>query len=95
MTLNTNNQLTLLIDLLDEQKGECCGHVSEYQQISRLVQSLMNNNNVTDQELLRILPEIYSYGKDGEIVENIEDHITANDQNLASWLHALHQTSER
>lgn len=93
MTLNINHQLTLLMDLLDEQRNDCCGNVAEYEQITRLVKSLMQNNELTDQQLQQLLPEIYAYGKDGESSSNIEAHITANNQQLATWVEAIHQTN--
>ncbi|GAA0433674.1 MAG: YtzH-like family protein [Bacillota bacterium] len=93
MTLNVNNQLTLLKDLLDEQKLDCCGNVSEYQQITRIVQSLMNNSNVTDKQLMQLLPEIHYYGKEGEKTQDIEQHITANNDNLNNWINAIHQSN--
>ncbi|RFA33705.1 hypothetical protein CAI16_13830 [Virgibacillus dokdonensis] len=93
MELNTNNQLTLLIDLLDEHRTDLCGSVSEYQQITRLVNSLMQNSAISDQEIQELLPEIYDYGKNGESSQNMEAHITANNTQLATWIDALHQTN--
>ncbi len=93
MELNTNNQLTLLMDLLDEHHSDCCGSVSEYQQITRLVKSLMQNNSIPDQQLHTLLPEIYHYGKNGESSRDIEAHITANNKQLAAWIDAIQQTN--
>ena len=93
MTLNVTNQLTLLYDLLDEQKLESSGNVSEYQQIKRLVKSMMANNSITDEQLLELLPEIYNYGKQGENAQNVPEHITANGQNIDTWIRAIQQTN--
>lgn len=86
MTLNAYNQLSLLSDLLSEQAEDCCGSVAEYQQIKRLVQSLMANDAVNNQNLMQILPDIYNYGRQGEIAQNLEQHITTNQTNINTWL---------
>ncbi|MFB1051847.1 YtzH-like family protein [Paraliobacillus sp. JSM ZJ581] len=86
MTLNAYNQLNLLSDLLSEQAEDCCGSISEYQQIKRLVQSLMANEAVDDEYLMQVLPEIYNYGRQGEIAQNLEQHISTNQENINTWL---------
>eukprot|EP00130_Batrachochytrium_dendrobatidis_P008687 XP_006683562.1 hypothetical protein BATDEDRAFT_93320 [Batrachochytrium dendrobatidis JAM81] len=91
MTLNVNNLLTLLQDILDEQAGDSTGEVSEYQQIKRLVKNMMANNQITDDQLLQLLPEIYNYGREGEIAQNVPEHITTNIDNIQSWISAIEQ----
>ncbi|WP_096269735.1 YtzH-like family protein [Paucisalibacillus globulus] len=93
MSLTVNNQLELLMDLLDEQQSECCAQISEYQQIKRLVKSMMANNTITDEQLLQLLPEIYNYGRQGESVQNHEEHITSNKDNINNWISAIEQTN--
>jgi hypothetical protein len=93
MSLTVNHQRELLMDLLDEQQSECCAQVSEYQQIKRLVKSMMANNTITDEQLLQLLPEIYNYGRQGESVQNQEEHITTNIDNITNWISAIEQTS--
>ncbi|WP_186578334.1 YtzH-like family protein [Aquibacillus kalidii] len=89
MSLDVNNQLSLLSDLLSEQSEDCCGSVSECQQIKRLVQSMMANNSIESQELLQLLPEIYNYGRQGEIAQNLNEHINTNQSNLQNWVNAI------
>lgn len=91
MVLTVNNQLLLLHDILDEQTADSIGSVSEYQQIKRLVQKLTENNSITDELLLELLPEIYNYGSQGEIAQNSPEHITTNKQNIENWLSAIQQ----
>ena len=91
MTLNNNHLLSLLHDILDEQSVGCCGQVSEYQQIKRLVKNMMADNSISDHELRQILPEIYQYGRQGEGTSNIEGHITANQGNLETWMNTIQQ----
>ena len=93
MTLNTNHLLTLLHDILDEQCVDCCAEVSEYQQIKRLVKNMMAKNEITDDQLLQLLPEIYNYGMQGENTNNVEEHITANKDNLETWMSAIQNTT--
>ncbi|MCT2535030.1 YtzH-like family protein [Aquibacillus koreensis] len=94
MSLNVNDQLHVLYDLLSEQSEDCCGSVSECQQIKRLVQSLISNESVNNQELQQLLPEIYNYGRKGEIAQNLEEHISTNQQNLKTWVDVIHYTTE-
>ncbi|WP_407272248.1 YtzH-like family protein [Radiobacillus sp. PE A8.2] len=89
MPLNVNNQLTVLTDLLREQSEDCCGSVSECQQIKRIVQSIISNNSIDDQQVMQLLPEIYNYGRQGELVQNLDEHITTNQDNLKTWLTSL------
>ncbi|RDW15911.1 YtzH-like family protein [Oceanobacillus chungangensis] len=91
MTLNVNNLLTLLQDILDEQAGDGIGEVSEYQQIKRLVKNMMANNRITDDQLLQLLPEIYNYGREGENAQNVPEHIITNTENIQSWISAIKQ----
>ena len=72
MTLSVNNQLTLLYDILDEQQADCCASVSEYEQIIRLVESMVRNNSISNEQLLSLLPEIYHYGRQGVSAQNMQ-----------------------
>ncbi|HLR08443.1 MAG TPA: YtzH-like family protein [Bacillota bacterium] len=89
MTLSVSHQLQLLSDILSEQTADIDGSISEYQQIKRLIQSMMANNRITDEQLLQLLPEIYHYGLQGEAAQNIEEHITTNKDNINDWLKAI------
>ncbi|MFD1851155.1 YtzH-like family protein [Oceanobacillus bengalensis] len=89
MTLNANNLLTLLHDILDEQSAGCCGEVSEYQQIKRLVKTMMAHDQITDEQLMQLLPDIYNYGRQGENTQSIEEHITSNQENIENWMSAI------
>lgn len=85
MTLSTNDQLKLLYDLLEEHLSEFTGSVSEYQQIKRVVQSLISKDKIVDEQLLQVLPEIYNYGLQGESVQSLTEHISTNSKNIESW----------
>lgn len=94
MSLNVNNQLNVLSDLLSEQSEDCCGSVSECQQIKRLVQSMMANQSVNNQELTNLFPEIYNYGRQGELAQNLDEHITSNQENLKNWVNVIDYTTQ-
>src|SRR5699024_1339306 len=89
MTLDVNHQLTLLHDLLDEHHVELDGQVAEYQQIKRLIKSMMANNSIQDEQLAQLLPEIYNYGLKGESVQNQNEHISENKTNIEQWKSAI------
>lgn len=95
MGLTVNDQLILLLDLLDEQSGEHLATPSEYQQIARLVTSMLDNQTLRhgglDDQLLKILPQIYEYSKQGETAANVPDHITNNKLHIQTWISAIDQ----
>lgn len=92
MNLTTNNQLTLLYDILDEQMTEQDGTIAEYQQIKRLVQSMMANQAIPNTEtFFHLLPEIYHYGFQGEFVQCLTEHIVTNKNNIEKWLQAINE----
>ncbi|MBM7572824.1 YtzH-like family protein [Aquibacillus albus] len=93
MSLNVNDQLHVLYDLLSEHSEECCGSVSECQQIKRIVHSIMANHSIDNEQLLQLLPEIYNYGRQGELVQNLDEHITLNQQNIKNWVNVIHTTT--
>ncbi|WP_026569656.1 MULTISPECIES: YtzH-like family protein [Sediminibacillus] len=89
MTKNVQNQLDLLYDILSEHSEECCGSVAECQQIQRLVKSMIAEESVTDSALQGHLPAIYDYSRQGELVQNLDDHIESNRENLQQWVNAI------
>lgn len=89
MSLTVRDQLKLLHDLLDEHLVERNGEVAEYQQIKRLIRSMMTNQTVTDEQLNHLLPEIYNYGRRGENARNSSEHVTANQENIENWKNAI------
>lgn len=92
MTLTIQNQLKFLHDILDEQISDQSGHVADYQQIKKLVQAIMSNNKIDNEQLFHMLPEIYHYGIQGEIVQCLREHILSNKDSIQQWKTALIQT---
>jgi len=94
MYLTVQNQLTLLHDLLDEQVIYKTVSLNEYQQIKKLVQTMIANPNM-DSDLLNILPEIYYYGMKGENAYSLQDHIIDHESRIEQWLETILQTKTR
>jgi len=93
MTLSVNNQLTLLHDILDEHHLDRSASIAEHQQLKRLVQAIMDNNHISDEQLLQYLQEIYHYGQQGENASSQTDHISSNKNNIVNWISAIQQTN--
>jgi len=89
MTLTVHNQLTLLYDLLDEQTHDYSASIEEYQQIKKLVQKMVARNKINDEQLKQILPEIYNYGRIGEIAQSLAEHIYNNEENIETWKNTI------
>ena len=74
-------------DILTNQQSDCCGSVSEYEQLERLIKSLMVNNNVNQQDVQTVLAQIYSYSQNGINSSNLDQHIESHqDSNLSNGL---------
>ena len=89
MPLTTKDQMNVLYDLLSEQAEECCGSVSEYQQIQRLARSLLSKKATNNDDFLQMLPQIYDYGRDGEATEDDNQYVTSNQAQLNEWVHSI------
>lgn len=91
MTLSVNDQLRLLHDLLDEQMLDNTGSIAEYQQIKRLIQEMIAKDKINDDQLSKLLPEIYNYGRQGEIAQSSSEHISTNTDNIENWKNVIEQ----
>ncbi|HLS66694.1 MAG TPA: YtzH-like family protein [Pseudogracilibacillus sp.] len=94
MYLNVHNQLTLLHDLLDEQRTLKIDSTNEYKHIKKLVQTIIKNDNMNE-ELLTVLPEIYYYGMKGERALSVTEHIEQNICNIEKWLVLINRTKQQ
>lgn len=93
MSLSLNNQLTLLHDLLDEQMIYQTGNINEYKQIKRIVKSIVASNQITNEQLLALLPEIYYYGIQGEHAQNMNELIVDYGDSIDHWKTIITETS--
>jgi conjugal transfer/entry exclusion protein len=92
MPLNYQNQMQLLQDILRNHQEDCCGSVSECEQVERLVTSLMVNSDIHE-NIKPILQEIYQYSHTGISSSNLNTHITSHQQNLSQWVDGMNTYS--
>ncbi|MFC0522272.1 YtzH-like family protein [Pontibacillus salicampi] len=83
--LSAKDQVSLLYDLVSEQSEDCCGTLSECQQIQRIARSLLSRKNISDENVLKILPAIYEYSLQAESTSDLNEHITSNQDQLTEW----------
>jgi hypothetical protein len=92
MPLSHQDQVNLLKDILSNHQTDCCGSVSECEQLERLVKSLMVNTQI-DQNVKNILEEVYTYSQHGAQTADLEQHILSNQDNLSQWVTNIDQFS--
>jgi hypothetical protein len=92
MPLNLQDQVTIVKDILSNHQTDCCGSVSECEQLERLVKSLMVNTQI-DQNVKNILQEVYTYSQHGAQTADLEQHILSNQENLSQWVSNIDQFS--
>lgn len=92
MPISYTNQLELLKDILQNHMEDCCGSVSELEQIERLVKQLMMNPEV-HQDVKNILNDVYSYGQNGKYTQHLDNHIETHQDQLSQWVSSIDQFS--
>ena len=92
MSLSHQDQVNLLQDILVNHLEDCCGSVSECEQIGRLVKSLLANDSVSP-ELQPLLEEIYTYCQSGKNSSDLESHINAHQEELSQWVGQINSYS--
>ena len=89
MPINENHQLSIITDILENQKTDCCGTVSECQQLQRLVKSLLANKHI-DSNIKNTLFDIYDYSQTGVNIQDLTQHIEQNKHYLSQWIDTLY-----
>jgi len=92
MPLQYQDQVNLIKDILTNHQSDCCGSVSECEQLERLVKALMTNTN-TNQQNTHTLNQIYSYSQNGINSANLDQHIESHQQQLSEWVDNMNQFS--
>ncbi|KAA9027455.1 YtzH-like family protein [Niallia endozanthoxylica] len=92
MPLQYQDQVNLLKDILSNHQTDCCGSVSECEQLERLIKSLMVNSNI-DQNNKQVLGQIYDYSQSGINSSNLDAHIESHQQQLSEWVGNIDQLS--
>ncbi len=92
MPLEQKDQMNLLKDILTNHSTDCCGSVSECEQLERLVKSLMVNSEL-DHNVKNVLEEIYSYSQHGANTNELDQHIESHQEQLGQWVSEIDQFS--
>lgn len=92
MPLQYSDQVNILKDILMNHQTDCCGSVSECEQMERLIKSLLTNTNI-DQSNKQVLEQIYSYSQNGKNSANLDQHIESHQQQLSQWVDHMNQFS--
>ncbi|KMY51303.1 YtzH-like family protein [Peribacillus loiseleuriae] len=92
MPLSHEHQMTLLKDILSNHQTDCCGSISEYEQVERLVKSLLVNNGV-NQNVKSILQDVYQYSQSGISTSDLDEHIQTHQDQLTQWVDGMNQYS--
>jgi YtzH-like protein len=92
MPLQYQDQVSLLTDILTNHQTDCCGSVSECEQLERLIKSLLVNSNI-DQNVKNVLEQVYSYSQNGINSNNLDNHIESHQQELSQWVENIDQLS--
>jgi predicted Zn-dependent peptidase len=92
MPINHEHQLALLKDILTEHSLDCCGTVSECEQLERVIKSLLGNDNIND-NVKGMLQEIYSYSQGGKYSGDLDQHISNHQSQLSQWISDFDQYS--
>ena len=85
MPIGHHHQVELLKDIIVNHLEDCCGSISECEQLGRLVNSLIEQQEVSP-ELLPVLDEIYAYCQVGIHSDNLNNHINAHQESLSQWV---------
>ena len=92
MPLQYSDQVNILKDILMNHRTDCCGSVSECEQLQRLIKSLLTNSNI-DQSNKEILEQIYYYSQNGKNSANLDQHIELHQEQLSQWVDNMDQLS--
>lgn len=88
MPLDYTHQLELLKDILTNQLEDCCGTISECEQLQRVIASLHEKGNL-DNEARELLESIYAYSSAGKGSPDLDSHINTHRDKLAQWVGSI------
>ncbi|MDY7430257.1 YtzH-like family protein [Bacillus sp. V26] len=88
MGLNYENQVDLLKDILTDHQLDCCGTVAEYEQLERVIKSLMANTEL-DSHFKNVLEDVYRYSQSGISSKSIDSHIQEHQSSLSQWVEEM------
>lgn len=85
MPINQQHQLEILKDILVNHQSDCCGTVSECEQLERLIQSLLANDSVNS-DVKTMLNDVYYYSQSGKHSPDLDNHISGHQEQLSQWI---------
>ncbi|WLR41149.1 YtzH-like family protein [Bacillus carboniphilus] len=85
MPINHEHQISILKDILAEHQLDCCGTVSEYEQMERLIKSLLANNHLQP-NVKQSLESIYNYSQKGKNSSDQTIHIQNHQEQIGQWI---------
>ncbi|CAI8736111.1 MULTISPECIES: YtzH-like family protein [Bacillus] len=88
MPINQQHQLEILKDILVNHQSDCCGTVSECEQLERLIQSLLANDSVNS-DVKAMLNDVYYYSQSGKYSPDLDNHISNNQEQLTQWISGM------
>ncbi|MBO1581276.1 MULTISPECIES: YtzH-like family protein [Bacillus] len=88
MPINQQHQLEVLKDILVNHQSDCCGTVSECEQLERLIQSLLANDSVNS-DVKAMLNDVYYYSQSGKYSPDLDNHISNNQEQLTQWISGM------
>ncbi|MEN1937617.1 YtzH-like family protein [Paenibacillus sp. 102] len=88
MPINQQHQLEILKDILVNHQSDCCGTVSECEQLERLIQSLLANDSVNS-DVKAMLNDVYYYSQSGKYSPDLDNHISSNQEQLTQWISGM------
>ncbi len=88
MGLNHEHQVHLLKDILTDHQLDCCGTVAEYEQLERVIKSLMANTDLNS-NIKHVLEDVYQYSQSGRTANSIDSHIREHQSHLSQWVEEM------
>ncbi|MGL4522092.1 MAG: YtzH-like family protein [Bacilli bacterium] len=88
MPLSHTHQMQLIKDILLNHSQDCCGTVSECEQVERVVKNLLTNEQVPE-DVKNTLREVYFYSQKGKYSPDLDQHISNHQGQLTSWVDGM------
>ncbi|MFX3623102.1 MAG: YtzH-like family protein [Ectobacillus sp.] len=88
MPLSHEHQIAVLKDILTNHQCDCCGTVSECEQMERLIKSLMENDSI-NADMKTMLNDVYYYSQTGKYSSDLDQHINNHQEQLSQWISGI------
>lgn len=88
MPLSHEHQMSVLKDILTNHQSDCCGTVSECEQLERLIKSLMTNDTISN-DMKATLNDVYYYSQSGKYSADLDQHISSHQAQISEWISGM------